>query len=108
MSEDPRRARGSLGERMAARHLADLGYAILDRNFRTRYGELDLVAASPDCLVFCEVKTRVAGGRAGPATALDAVGPAKRRQVRAIAREWLVGPPEGEAPPPPKPPGVHA
>jgi putative endonuclease len=74
---------------MAARHLADLGYAILDRNFRTRYGELDLVAASPDCLVFCEVKTRVAGGRAGPATALDAVGPAKRRQEPRPRRDRL-------------------
>ena len=89
MATDPRRARGSLGERLAARHLSEQGYEIVERNFRTRHGELDLVAADDRCIVFCEVKTRVAGGRSGPPTALDAVGQAKQRRVRAIAREWL-------------------
>src|SRR5688572_7014521 len=89
MSPDLRRTRGSLGERIAADHLADAGYEILDRNFRTRRGELDLVAANADAIVFCEVKTRVAGGRSGPAVALDAVGPAKRRRLRGLATSWL-------------------
>ena len=71
------------------RHLERLGHAILDRNFRTRYGELDLVSATASCLVFCEVKTRTAGGRGGPATALEAVGPEKRRRLRLMAREWF-------------------
>jgi putative endonuclease len=89
MSPDPRRARGSLGERIAADHLREAGYEIVDRNFRTRRGEIDLVAADARALVFCEVKTRVAGGRSGPALALDAVGPGKRRRLRVLASHWL-------------------
>jgi putative endonuclease len=89
MSTDPRRDRGALGERIAAEHLEHRGYSIVARNFRTRHGELDLVAADERALVFCEVKTRVAGGRSGPAGALDAIGPGKRRQVRALASQWL-------------------
>ena len=71
------------------RHLERLGHEILDRNFRTRYGELDVVTSTPSCLVFCEVKTRTGRGRRGPATALEAVGPAKRRRLRLMAREWF-------------------
>jgi putative endonuclease len=86
---DPRRELGDIGEDEAARHLERRGHEILDRNFRTRYGELDIVSATSDSLVFCEVKTRTAGGRGGPATALEAVGPAKRRRLRLMAREWF-------------------
>jgi putative endonuclease len=89
MCADLRRTRGSLGEQIAADHLVEAGYKILDRNFRTRRGELDLIAADADAIVFCEVKTRVAGGRSGPALALDAVGPAKRRRLRRLAMSWL-------------------
>ena len=89
MSPDLRRARGSMGERIAADHLVGAGYTILDRNWRVREGELDLVAADADAIVFCEVKTRVAGGRSGPELALDAVGPAKRRRLRRLATAWL-------------------
>ena len=89
MPQDRRIPRGALGERIAADHLARNGYRILARNFRTRYGELDLVAADERALVFCEVKTRVARGTSGPATPLDAIGPAKRRQLRRMAREWF-------------------
>ncbi len=74
---------------MAVEHLERRGYRIVDRNFRTRHGELDIVAADRRALVFCEVKTRVAGGRSGPAGPLDAIGPDKRRRLRALAREWL-------------------
>ena len=79
---DPRRRLGATGEDHAAAHLERLGHAVLDRNFRTRYGELDIVSRAGGCLVFCEVKTRVAGGSRGPASALDAIGPAKRRRLR--------------------------
>ena len=82
-------ARGKLGERIAAEHLERSGYRVVARNFRTRSGELDLIAVGPTCLVFCEVKTRVAGGRSGPPHAFDSIGPAKRRQVRRMAAEWL-------------------
>src|SRR5436305_7241505 len=89
MPQDRRIPRGALGERIAADHLKRNGYRILARNFRTRYGELDLVAADERALVFCEVKTRVARGMSGPATPLEAIGPAKRRQLRRMAREWF-------------------
>jgi putative endonuclease len=89
MSPDLRRTRGSLGERIAADHLAEAGYEILDRNWRVREGELDLVAADADAIVFCEVKTRVAGSTAGPAGPLDAIGAQKRRRLRRLGSEWL-------------------
>ena len=63
-----------------------------ERNHRTRTGEIDLIAARDDTLVFCEVKALVArpgGPSAGPVTPLEAVGPAKRAQVRRLARAWL-------------------
>jgi putative endonuclease len=99
MSSDRRRDRGALGERIAAEHLEHRGYRIVDRNFRTRNGELDLVVANDRALVFCEVKTRVAGGRTGPAGPLDAIGFVKQRKLRALAGEWLAR--TGDRPHPP-------
>jgi putative endonuclease len=89
MSEDPRRRLGELGERLARNHLAARGYELLESNFHTRLGELDLVARHGDCLVFCEVKTRVARGPLGPFGPLTGVNGRKRRQVRLLARQWL-------------------
>jgi putative endonuclease len=84
---DPRRARGASGEQAAAEMLAALGYEIVERNFRTRYGELDIVALDRGSLVFCEVRSRV--GRDAIAWALQSIGPAKRLQLRKMAREWF-------------------
>jgi len=89
MSHDARRSRGELGERIAERHLERRGYRVIERNFRTRWGEIDLIAVGPRAIVFCEVKTRLAGGRAGPAGPLDAIGHGKRRRVRMMASQWL-------------------
>ncbi len=96
MAADFRRATGALGERLAAAHLASTGYRVLERNARTRYGELDLVAVGHGCLVFCEVRARVATvrGAAGrgpsdPAGPLESIGPQKRRRLRRLARAWL-------------------
>lgn len=86
---DPRRRLGALGERLAREHLERAGYRVLERNYRSRRGEIDLIALGHGALVFCEVKTRIAGGRAGPAGPLDAIGQAKRRRLRLLAREWL-------------------
>ena len=74
---------------LARRHLEARGFAVLDANFRTRHGELDLVAADPRHLVFCEVKTRVVAGPPDELGPFAAIGPRKRRQVRLMAREWL-------------------
>ena len=49
---------GKFGEDAATKYLKDLGYKILERNFRTRWGEIDIIAKDGDCLVFAEVKTR--------------------------------------------------
>jgi putative endonuclease len=92
VSEDPRRRLGGAGEELACRHLRARGFEIVDRNFRTRYGELDVVAADERFLVFCEVKTRVARGPHGPLEPLAAIGARKRRQIRLMAREWLARP----------------
>jgi putative endonuclease len=89
MATDQRRRHGELGERIAAEHLTHRGYSIVARNFRTRYGELDLIAADEGSIVFCEVKTRLAGTRAGPDGPLDAIGPRKRDRLRRMASQWL-------------------
>jgi putative endonuclease len=92
VSQDPRRGTGRRGEAVAAKAFERLGYTIVDRNFRTREGELDLIASRGGTLVFCEVNALVArpgGPSMGPASPLEAVGPAKRLQVRRMARTWL-------------------
>lgn len=86
---DPRRALGALGERLAADHLHRAGYQIVDRNFRTRFGEIDIVATGDRCLVFCEVKTRVRD-RGGGRDPLESIGHHKRRRLRSMAAQWLV------------------
>jgi putative endonuclease len=91
---------GALGEWIAREHLEQRGYRIVEANFRTRWGELDLVAMNDDCLVFCEVKTRLRRTSDGPFGPLTAVGAAKRRKVRRMAREWLAArPPPHRRPP---------
>ncbi len=89
MAAEPRTSRGATGESLAERHLRAAGYSVLERNFRTRYGELDLIACNERALVFCEVKTRVCGSYGGPAGPLDAIGPKKRRRLRLMAAQWL-------------------
>jgi putative endonuclease len=86
---DPRRKLGALGERLAREHLEARGFEILDANFRTRLGELDMVARDKRFLVFCEVKTRIRRGEPGPLGPFAAIGSRKRRRLRMMAREWL-------------------
>jgi putative endonuclease len=83
MSDDPRHSLGRRGEELAAEHLERLGYRVIARNYRTRFGELDLVATDDYVLVFCEVKTRHSGDP------WQNLGEAKRRQVRSMGRAWL-------------------
>jgi putative endonuclease len=100
VSPDRRRGTGQRGEAAAAKRLEQLGYAIIERNFRTREGEIDLIVSRDRTLVFCEVKALVArpgGPSAGPATPLEAVGPVKRSKVRRLARAWLAAQRETEA-----------
>lgn len=79
---------GALGEQVAVDHLGGLGLAILARNWRCRYGELDVIAADGPTLVFVEVKTRTGDGFGGLE---QAVTPQKVRRVRRLAGLWLAG-----------------
>jgi putative endonuclease len=83
---DLRRHLGRLGEQIALEHLERLGYAIVARNHRTRFGELDLIVLDDDALVFVEVKTRRARR---PGRAWESLHVAKRAQVRRMAAAYL-------------------
>lgn len=76
---------GRIGEGLAAEHMEHRGYRIVARNYRTRYGEIDLIVSNRDWLVFCEVKSR----RPGPIGRWESFTYSKRAQVRKIARIWL-------------------
>ncbi len=80
---------GRLAEARAAEHLALLGYEIVDRNARTRFGEIDIVAGDSRALVFVEVKAVRAGSRFGPEKPVLWVTPRKQTQVRRLAAAWL-------------------
>ena len=77
---------GARGERIAAAYLTDAGLRLLDRNWRCRDGELDIVAREGDALVFCEVKTRRGTGYGHP---VEAVTVRKQRRIRVLAQRWL-------------------
>jgi putative endonuclease len=78
---------GRVGERLALEHLERLGYGVVERNYRTRFGELDLIVCDRTSIVFVEVKTRRVGAIA---SSLESVSPRKQRQVRSMAAAWLV------------------
>ncbi|MGV1099412.1 YraN family protein [Thiovibrio sp. JS02] len=77
---------GQAGEELASRFLAGLGYRLLARNYRTRLGEIDIVAEEGRVVVFVEVKTRRAHQCGHPA---EAVTPAKCRQISKAALQYL-------------------
>lgn len=81
-----RRARGRWGEDLAARHYRRAGFEVVDRNWRCRHGEIDLVARRGRLLVFCEVKTRRTAAYGGPRSAVDA---RKQHRIRRLAAAWL-------------------
>ena len=91
MSTLTRAELGAFGERLAVCHLQQRGFVILDRNWRCRYGELDVVAVDPaGTAVFVEVKTRSGDGFGGLAYA---VSPVKVRRLHRLAGLWLAGHP---------------
>jgi putative endonuclease len=81
-----RQALGRRGEDLAAAWYEARGYRIVERNWRCRDGELDLVVGGPGLVVFCEVKTRTSEAFGVPA---EAVTPAKQRRIRRLATLWL-------------------
>lgn len=77
---------GKLGEDMAAQYLEEKGFKVLSRNYCTRKGELDIIAARGNELHFVEVKTRNGELFGRPA---DSVGKQKIQHMRAAAGEYL-------------------
>ncbi|MBU4175667.1 MAG: YraN family protein [Actinobacteria bacterium] len=83
---DRRKALGRLGEDLACRHLDGEGFEIVERNWRTRDGEIDIVARKGDLIAFVEVKAR-RGDRFGEPE--ESVTPLKMRRIRRVAAQYL-------------------
>lgn len=81
-----RLALGRAGEDLAAAWYAAHGYTVVERNWRCREGELDLVVRRGRTLVICEVKTRSSGAFGAPA---EAVTPSKQARIRGLALAYL-------------------
>ena len=81
-----RAAVGTEGESTAAAWYEANGYEILERNWRRREGEVDLIARRGRTVVFCEVKARSSDAFGSGA---EAVVPAKQRRIRRLASRWL-------------------
>lgn len=91
---DPRRRLGALGEDLAVEHMRRRGFVIVDRNVRTRHGEIDLIAIDEQAtLVFAEVKTRRAGstrrGLCPEEQPLAYLKFSQRSRLRRLAQAWL-------------------
>jgi putative endonuclease len=77
---------GAFGEKLAAAHYRAQGYAVLERNWRCRAGEIDLICARGTTLVVCEVKARTGSAHGHP---LEAVTALKQRRLRRLAAAYL-------------------
>lgn len=76
---------GKKGEAMARQRYEKAGYHVLEMNYRTRMGEIDLIAEKNQVYVFCEVKAR----SAGPYEPKEAVTPAKQRRIMLAAQHYV-------------------
>lgn len=81
-----RRDFGRLGESLAERHLRSQGYEIICRNYRTRFGEIDIIARDQDTIVFVEVKARSSNAYGGARAAITSH---KRRKMSMLALYYL-------------------
>ena len=86
MAEDHRQSLGKLGENLACTALTQRGYAIISTRYRTKVGEIDIVARDGDTLVFVEVKARAGDEFGGAAAAVTAW---KQRKVALMAMDYL-------------------
>jgi len=78
---------GRLGERTAVKYLKEKGYKILEKNYKTHVGEIDIIAEKDGVVVFVEVKTRSNGSFGTPA---EAVGYRKQEKYKKVAAEYLL------------------
>jgi putative endonuclease len=86
MAVDPRQSLGISGEDLACAELRRRGYAIVERRYRTRFGEIDIIAKDGDTVVFVEVKARLTDDFGGAAAAVTAW---KQRRIAAMAVDYL-------------------
>jgi putative endonuclease len=93
--KDPRHRLGAAGEDLAVKALKRQGYRILERNFSTPLGEVDLIARHQQTLVFVEVKTR---GQSRFGAPEEAVTPAKQARLKRLAAYYLKAKGLGEPP----------
>lgn len=82
-----RHVTGQTGENLAATYLLELGYIIVERNYRTRWGEIDIIARSGNTIHFFEVKTRYSSEHGHP---FEAVSHRKRRNIQRAAWAYLL------------------
>ena len=82
---------GRTGEQIAAEYLTQKGYQLLDQNYSTRYGEIDLIALDRDVVVFVEVKTRTSNTYGAPE---DSITPTKIEKMQNTALIWLQAHPD--------------
>jgi putative endonuclease len=80
---------GRAAEDLVAERIANAAWEIVERNARTRHGELDIVALDGRTLVFVEVKAARAGSAYGPERPVLAIGPQKQRRIRRLATAWM-------------------
>jgi len=80
---------GRAAEELVAARLAARNWEIVERNARTRYGELDIVALDGDALVFVEVKAGRAGSAFGPERPVHSVDRRKQLRIRRLATAWM-------------------
>lgn len=83
---DRRRLLGQSGEAIASKHVKKNGYKIVEKNFRCRFGEIDIIARDGSCLVFIEVKTRTSDRFGPPAASVDS---RKQRQICRVTNFYL-------------------
>ena len=86
MTNDPRQTLGISGENLACAELEHRGYAILERRYRTRFGEIDIIARAGPTIVFVEVKARLTGDFGGAAAAVTGW---KQRRIAEMAVDYL-------------------
>jgi putative endonuclease len=87
MSGDGRQSLGKVGEELACVELVRRGYAILERRYRNRYGEIDIIAQVGETLVFVEVKARSGHAFGGGGAAVTRQ---KQQRIARLAEEFLV------------------
>lgn len=78
---------GKIGEECAKNHLVSLGFIIIERNYRTRLGEMDIIAKKDKKIFFCEVKTRIGDLHGKP---YEAVTYRKLQHIQRVAQAYLL------------------